>query len=70
MRIILFLFIVVDAHFCEFVSKSPYGGKPNEKQDLKACQEDQRAREVQRKKCKGKQSTEKCKSAAEYRYAT
>ena len=39
----------VDAHFCESVSKSPYGGKPNEKQDPKACQEDQRAREIQEK---------------------
>ena len=46
--------MVVDAHFCESVSKNPYGGKPNEKQGPKACQEDQRAREVQRKKCKGK----------------
>ena len=32
-------FMVVDAHFCKFVSKSPYGGKPNEKQGLKAHQE-------------------------------
>ena len=26
---------VVDAHFLESVPKSPYGGKPNEKQGLK-----------------------------------
>ena len=58
--------MVVDAHFCESVSKNPYGGKPNEKQGPKACQEDQRAREVQRKKCKGKGSAAEYKSAAEY----
>ena len=40
--------------FCKFIPKSPYGGKPNEKQGPKAHQEDQGAREVQRKKCKGK----------------
>ena len=45
---------VVDAHFLESVPKSPYGGKPNEKARPKVRQEDQRAREVQRKKCKGK----------------
>ena len=39
----------VDAHFCESVSKNPYRGKPNEKQGPKAYQEDQRAKEVQRK---------------------
>ena len=56
----------VDAHFCESVSKNPYGGKPNEKQGSKVCQEDQRAREVQRKKRKGKESAAEYKSAAEY----
>ena len=40
---------------------------PMKKQGLKAHQEDQRAREVQRKQCKGKQSIAKRKSAAEYR---
>ena len=35
----------------------------------KIHQEDQRARKVQRKKCKGKQSIAKCKSTAEYRSA-
>ena len=60
-------FLIVDAHFCKFVSKSPYGGKPNEKQDPKACQQDQRAREVQRKKCKEKQSAAEYKFVAEYR---
>ena len=61
-------FLIVDAHFCKFVSKSPYGGKPNEKQDPKACQQDQRAREVQRKKCKEKQSAAEYKFVAEYRF--
>ena len=56
----------VDAHFCESVSKNPYGGKPNEKQGSKVCQEDQRARKVQRKKCKGKESAAEYKSAVEY----
>ena len=46
--------------------KVPYRGKPNEKQGPKACQEDQRAREVQRKKCKGKGSVAEYKFAAEY----
>ena len=58
--------IFVDARFYESVSKNPYGGKPNEKQGPKACQEDQRAREVQRKKCKGKGSAVEYKSAAKY----
>ena len=58
----------VDAHFCEFVSKNPYGGKPNEKQGPKACQEDQRAREVQRKKCKGKESAVEYRFVAEYSF--
>ena len=44
-----------------------YGGKPNEKQRPKAHQEDQRARKVQRKKCKRKRSAAECKSAAKYR---
>ena len=43
--------------FCKSIPKSPYGGKPNEKQGLKVHQEDQRARKVQIKKCKGKRST-------------
>ena len=62
----------VDAHFhfCESVSKNPYGGKPNEKQGLKPCQEDQRAREVQRNKCKGKGSAAEYKSAVEYKSTT
>ena len=46
--------------------KTPYRGKPNEKQGPRAYQEDQRAREVQRKKCKGKGSTVEYKFAAEY----
>ena len=45
----------------------PRGRKPNEKQGSKACQEDQRAREVQRNKCKGKGSAVEYKSAAEYK---
>ena len=57
---------IVDAHFCESVSRNPYGGKPNEKQGSKACQENQRAREVQRKKCEGKGSAVEYKSTAEY----
>ena len=60
---------IVDAHFCEPVSKNPYGGKPNEKQGPKACQEDQRAREVQRKKCKGKGFAVEYKFATEYKSA-
>ena len=59
----------VDAHFCESVSKNPYEGKPNEKQGPKAYQENQRAREVQRKKCKGKESVAEYKSAIEYKSA-
>ena len=46
------------------IPKSPYEGKPNEKQGPKAHKEDQRAREVQKKKCKEKQS------AAEYSFVT
>ena len=59
----------VDAHFCESVSKNPYGGKPNEKQSPKACQEDQRVREVQIKKCKEKGSAIEYKFAAKYKSA-
>ena len=58
--------LIVDAQFCESISKNPWGRKPNEKQGLKTHQEDWRARNVQRKKCKGEQSTAKRKSAAEY----
>ena len=50
--------------FFESMPKGPYEGKPNEKQGLKTHQEDQRARKVQRNKCKWKQSTAKHKSAA------
>ena len=42
---------------------------PMKKQGPKAHQEDQRAREVQRKKCKINQSIAKRKSATEYRFA-
>ena len=49
--------------------KVPYGGKPNEKQGPKACQEDQRARKFQRKKCKGKGPATEYKSVAEYKSA-
>ena len=52
------------------VPKSPYGGKPNEKQSPKAHQKDQRVKEVQRKKCKGKWSAVEYKSASEYSFAT
>ena len=45
-------------------AQSPIRRKPNENQGPKACQEDQRAREVQRKKCKRKGFV------AEYKYAT
>ena len=55
--------------FFESVPKSPYGGKPNEKQGPKTHQEDRRARKVQRKKCKGKRSTAKCRSATNYKFA-
>jgi len=48
------------------VPKSLYGRKPNEKQDPNVHQEDQRAREVQRKKCKGKQSAAEYNFTAEY----
>ena len=61
---------VVDAHFSKSLPKSPCRGKRNEKQDLKTHQEDRKARKVQRKKCKGKQSVAKCKSATEYKSAT
>ena len=44
----------------------PWGRKPNEKQGPKACQEDQRARKVQRKKCKGNGSAAEYKSVAKY----
>ena len=57
---------IVNAHFCESVSKNPYGGKSNEKQGPRAYQEDQRAREVQRKKCKGKGSAAEYNSVVEY----
>ena len=46
--------------------KVPCGGKPNEKQGPKTHQEDRRARKVQRKKCKGKESVAKYKFAAKY----
>ena len=49
--------------------KVPYGGKPNEKQGPKTHQEDRRARKVQRKKCKGKESAAKYKSIAKYKFA-
>ena len=51
----------------ESVPKSPYGGKPNEKQGPKTHQEDQRARKVQKKNCKGKRSTAKRRSIADYK---
>ena len=60
--------LIVDAHFLNSY-------KPNEKQGPKTHQEDWRARKVQRKKCKGKRSTAKCryttnyKSAVEYKSA-
>ena len=60
---------VVDAHFSKSLPKSPCRGKPNEKQDPKTHQEDRKARKIQRKKCKGKQSVTKCKSATEYKSA-
>ena len=50
--------------------KTPYRGKPNEKQGPKAHQEDQRARKVQIKKCKGKQFATKCRFATEYKSTT
>ena len=55
--------------YFESVPKSPYEGKPNEKQGPKTHQEDWRARKVQRKKCKGKRSTTKRRSAADYKFA-
>ena len=55
--------------FCKSISKSSWGRKPNEKQGPKAHQEDQWAREVQKNKCKGKQSIAKCKSTVDYRSA-
>ena len=61
--------LIVDAHFCKSISKNPCARKPNEKQGLKAHKEHQRTREVQRKKCKGKQSATESKSATEYRSA-
>ena len=42
---------------------------PMKKQGLKAHQEDQRVRKVQRKKCKGKRSAAECRFAAEYKSA-
>ena len=59
----------VDAHFCKFVPNGPWGRKPNEKQGPKAHQEDQRVREVQRKKCKGKRTAAEYKSTTEYSFA-
>ena len=55
--------------WCPFFESVPWGRKPNEKQGPKACQEDQRVREVQRKKCKGKGSVAEYKSATEYKFA-
>ena len=74
---------LVDAPFCKSVSKSPWerkpnkkqgskahtGGKPNEKQSPKTHQEDRRARNVHKKKCKGKWYAAECWSTAEYRSA-
>ena len=62
----IFWFVV--AHFCKSVPKSPYRGKPNEKQGPKAHQENQRVRKAQRKKCKGKWSAVECKPAAKYKF--
>ena len=45
----LVFFMGVDAHFCESISKSPWGRKPNKNQGPKAHQEDRRERKVQRK---------------------
>ena len=47
--------------------KSPYRGKPNEKQGPKTHQEYRRSRKVQRKKCKGKRFVIECRSAAKYK---
>lgn len=60
---------VVDANFSKSLTKSPCRGKPNEKQGPKTHQEDRKARKVQRKKCKGKQSAAKCRSGTEYKSA-
>ena len=48
---------------------NPYPKAHEEESPMKSktYQEDRRARKVQRKKCKGKQSIAKRKSAAEYR---
>ena len=40
---------IVEAHFCEFISKSSWGRKPNKNRSPKAHQEDQKARKVQRR---------------------
>ena len=40
---------IVEAHFCESISKSPWGKKPNKNQGPKAHQEDRKARKVQRR---------------------
>ena len=58
--------IIVDAHFA-----NPYPKTHEEESPMKSKshQEDQRAIEFQRKKCKGKQSIAKRKSAAEYKSA-
>ena len=45
----------------------PRGKKSNEKQGTKTHQEDRRARKVQRKKCKGKRSTAKRRSAVDFK---
>ena len=41
--------LIVNANFCESISKSPWGRKPNKNQGPKAHQEDWIARKVQRK---------------------
>ena len=49
MKVLLLCRRIVDAHFCESISKSPCGRKPNKNQGPKAHQEDRRTRKVQRK---------------------
>ena len=52
--------------FAKLYPKAHEEENPMKKQGPKTHQEDRRARNVQRKKCKGKQSIAKHKSAAEY----
>ena len=56
----------VDTHFLNPCPKSHTEESPMKSKAQKDCQEDERAREVQRKKCKGNGFATEYKSAVEY----